>query len=56
MQPYADRFSGSAYKDKKLTAIVEYIKSLDDHGPGGKPKYYQPLKTPAQEPAKETKK
>jgi cytochrome c oxidase subunit II len=28
MQSYADRFSGSAYKDKKLAAIVEYIKSL----------------------------
>ncbi len=28
MPPAADRFSGSAYKDKKLSAIVEYIKSL----------------------------
>jgi cytochrome c oxidase subunit 2 len=28
MQPYADRFSGSPYKEKKLAAIVEFIKSL----------------------------
>jgi cytochrome c oxidase subunit 2 len=28
MPPYAAQFSGTAYKDKKLTAIVEYIKSL----------------------------
>ena len=45
MPSYAAQFSGSAYKDKKLTAIVEYIKSLDNHGPGGKPKYYHPMPT-----------
>ena len=54
MPPYGAQFSGTAYKDKKLSAIVEYIKSLDNHGPGGKPKYYRPMKTPAKEPAKES--
>jgi len=49
MQSFADRFSGSAAKDKKLTALVEYIKSLDNNGPGGKPKYYHPLPLPAVE-------
>jgi cytochrome c oxidase subunit 2 len=28
MQSYADRFSGSPYKEKKLAAMVEFIKSL----------------------------
>jgi cytochrome c oxidase subunit II len=56
MQPYAARFSGSPYKDKQLTAIVEYIKSLDDHGPGGGPKYYHPMPVPAPgKPASESK-
>jgi len=32
--------SGSPYKEKKLAAIIEYIKSLGD------PKYYKPMKTP----------
>ena len=31
--------SGSPYKEKKLAAIIEYIKSLGD------PKYYKPMKT-----------
>ena len=43
MPPEASRFSGSAAKDKKLAAVVEYVKSLDNHGPGGKPKYYHPM-------------
>ena len=43
MPSYAAQFSGTPYKEKKLAAIVEYIKSLDNHGPGGKPKYYRPL-------------
>ena len=43
MPSYASQFSGSTYKDKKLTALLEYIKSLDNHGPGGKPKYYRPM-------------
>jgi cytochrome c oxidase subunit 2 len=51
MQSFADRFSGSAAKDKKLTALVEYIKSLDNHGPGGKPKYYRPLPPPDEDKA-----
>ncbi len=33
-------FSGSPYKEKKLAAVVEYIKSLGD------PKYYKPMQTP----------
>jgi cytochrome c oxidase subunit II len=32
MPPYAAQFSGGTYKDKKLTAIVEYIKSLGPEG------------------------
>ncbi len=32
MPPYAAQFSGTPYKDKKLTAIVEYIKSLGNPG------------------------
>jgi cytochrome c oxidase subunit II len=55
MQPYAAQFSGTTYKDKKLAALVEYIKSLDNHASGGKPKYYRPVKTPADKPAKEAK-
>ncbi|MGD0900071.1 MAG: cytochrome c oxidase subunit II [Thermoguttaceae bacterium] len=54
MQPFADRFSGSGYKEKKLTALVEYIKSLDGNGPGYTPKYYRPMPVPAE--AKENKK
>jgi cytochrome c oxidase subunit 2 len=50
MPPQASQFSGSAYKEKKLAAIVEYIKSLDNHGPGGKPKYYRPMPIPAAQP------
>jgi hypothetical protein len=46
MQSYADQFSGSPDKERRLTAIVEYIKSLDNHAPGGKPKYYHPLPPP----------
>jgi cytochrome c oxidase subunit II len=46
MPSYAAQFSGTPYKDKKLTALVEYIKSLDNHGPNGKPKYYRPMATP----------
>ena len=34
MQSYADRFSGSPYKDKKLAAIVEFIKSLGEASKG----------------------
>jgi cytochrome c oxidase subunit II len=52
MPSYRSQFSGSPYKDKKLTAIVEYIKSLDNHGPGGAAKYYRPMPTPSAEPAK----
>jgi cytochrome c oxidase subunit II len=60
---FAQEFSGSPYNDKKLTAMVEYIKSLDNHGPGGKPKYYRPLPMPSpetktepgEEPSKEKK-
>ena len=51
MPSYASQFSGSPYKDKKLAAIVEYIKSLDNHGPGGKPKYYRPMPTPVADDA-----
>ncbi|MGA2031380.1 MAG: cytochrome c oxidase subunit II [Thermoguttaceae bacterium] len=51
MPSYASQFSGPASKEKKLTAIVEYIKSLDNHGPGGRPKYYRPLPPPKAEPA-----
>ena len=47
MPPYAAQFSGTTYKDKKLAAIVEYIKSLDNHGSGGKPKYYRPTEMSA---------
>ena len=54
MPPYATQFSGTTYKDKKLAALVEYIKSLDNHGPGGKPKYYRPMKPPATSRDKET--
>ena len=43
MPSAASQFSGSPYKDKKLAALVEFIKSLDNHGPGGKPKYYRPM-------------
>ena len=46
MPSYASQFSGSAYKDKKLAALIEYIKSLDNHGPNGSPKYYHPMPTP----------
>ena len=49
-RPMPPSSAARAYKDKKLTAIVEYIKSLDNHGPGGKPKYYRPMTTPATEP------
>jgi cytochrome c oxidase subunit 2 len=55
MQSFADRFSGSAAKDQKLTALVEYIKSLDNHGPGGKPEYYHPLPLPKATPAAKPK-
>ena len=54
MPPYAAQFSGTAYKDKKLAAIVEYIKSLDNHGPSGKPKYFRPMKMPAKDRNKES--
>jgi cytochrome c oxidase subunit 2 len=47
MPSYASQFSGTPYKDKKLTALVEYIKSLDNHGLGGQPQYYRPLPLPA---------
>ena len=47
MQPYRTQFSGSPYKEKKLAALIEYIKSLDNHGPGGKPQYYRPMPVPA---------
>ena len=40
MPPQESALSGSPYKEKKLAAIVEYIKSLGD------PKYYKPMKTP----------
>jgi cytochrome c oxidase subunit II len=50
---FAKEFSGSPYNDKKLTAIVEYIKSLDNNGPGGKPQYYRPLPIPSPEPKTE---
>jgi len=33
---------GSPSADKKRAAIIEYIKSLDNHGPDGKPRYYVP--------------
>lgn len=46
MPSYAGELSGSPYKDKMLTALVEYIKSLDNHGPDGRPKYYVPAPTP----------
>jgi len=46
MPAYASQFGGSAYKEKKLAAIVEYIKSLDNHGPDGQPKYYRPQESP----------
>jgi cytochrome c oxidase subunit 2 len=52
MPPGAAQFSGSPYKDKKLAALVEYVKSLDNHGPGGGPKYYRPMPVPAAEPPK----
>jgi hypothetical protein len=48
MPPQASLFSGSPYKDKKLAAIVEYIKSLDRNGPGGAPKYYHPMSPPSE--------
>ena len=38
--PGVGRSSGSPYKEKKLQAIIEYIKSVGD------PKYYKPMKTP----------
>ncbi len=50
MPSYAAQFSGSAYKDKKLAALVEYIKSLDNHGPNGRPKYYVPFDQRGQAP------
>jgi cytochrome c oxidase subunit 2 len=40
MPPQASALSGSPYKEKKLTALVEYIKSVGD------PKDYRPLETP----------
>ena len=40
MPPQESALSGSPYKEKKLAAMVEYIKSLGD------PKYYTPMKTP----------
>jgi cytochrome c oxidase subunit 2 len=46
MPSQANLFSGSAYKEKKLAAIIEYLKSLDNNGPGGKPKYYHPMPSP----------
>jgi cytochrome c oxidase subunit 2 len=56
MSPFASQFSGSAYKEKKLTAVVEYIKSLDNNGPGGKPKYYHPMPLPPEaKPAAKSK-
>jgi cytochrome c oxidase subunit 2 len=40
MPPQESAMSGSPYKEKKLAAVVEYIKSLGDA------KYYKPMKTP----------
>ncbi len=40
MPPQESAMSGSPYKEKKLAAVIEYIKSL------GNPKYYKPMKTP----------
>jgi cytochrome c oxidase subunit 2 len=47
MPAQESQFSGSPYKDKKLTAIVEYIKSLDTSGPP--PRYYKPMPIPKEE-------
>jgi cytochrome c oxidase subunit 2 len=46
MPSYKAQFSGSPYKDKKLAAMIEYMKSLDNYGPSGTPKYYKPLPVP----------
>jgi cytochrome c oxidase subunit 2 len=51
MPSYSAQLSGTAHKDKRLAAIVEYIESLDNHGPGGKPKYYRPMPLPSPPPA-----
>jgi len=40
MPDFASSFSGSPYKEKKLAAIIEYIKSLGD------PADYKPMPTP----------
>lgn len=50
MPSFAAQFSGTPYKEKKLQALVEYIKSLDNNGPGGKPKYYRPMPIPKEPP------
>ncbi len=42
VMPQQPGLMGSPEADKKRAAIIEYIKSLDNHGPGGKPLYYRP--------------
>lgn len=49
MPPQASLFSGTPYKEKKLAALVEYIKSL------GEAKYYHPMATPKEKPKEDAK-
>jgi cytochrome c oxidase subunit II len=48
MPPQESSMSGSPYKEKKLAAVVEYIKSLGD------PKYYKPMETSKAEAGEKT--
>ena len=53
-EPVMPTFKGRL-KDKEITAIIEYIKSLDNHGPGGGPKYYKPMPPPKPDAARTAK-
>jgi cytochrome c oxidase subunit 2 len=50
MPPQEAQFSGSPVKEKKLQAIVEFIKSLDSSGTP--PHYYKPMPIPPDIPEK----